>query len=496
MGERPQPPRPWGALIRREFVSTMRPKFLLLLCLAGMEICPICAILLLVSHRACGGCLPLPTLLGFYVVALMLYRYARRRAWGWPVYETLGVTAWMATLLLLSGLSLYVLPDRGGELWIPSLFRGALFSGFIPSPAFLTLLASVILWACGRRLARVSLDHSTVLGEFQFGMVLLLIVLLMDNLWSLGVPDLSYFTLGFFLLALLAMGVALAQGGTGWLFGSHRVPWLGFLFASICLVLAAALLMSWFITPDLLKLLLDLLMWLWQWVSTLFAKLIAFLMSLFPPERYEMPLPPVRSPLDRDPSLLAKMLRIPDSVRRVAGIMVATLWIIVFLVALWSLSTTLLRWLRRRLVGMEEVEVQPLKGAFLEDLVALVRFIFRKLAGLWRLLRRLCGQGRKGMPGPPEIATVREVYRRLLKWAARVGCPRHTAQTPREYLSFLMACFPEQHWELAFITQIYVQARYSLEQPTRSTVEILNACWQKVKRSRPQKGPKPVTIED
>ncbi|MBN1101980.1 MAG: DUF4129 domain-containing protein [Deltaproteobacteria bacterium] len=461
---------------------------MLYITIAGMEFCWLYGALLLVNERASGPSLAVPGLLGLYLIGFGLHRYLRRLGWGRLYIELLSLTAWMVCLLLLAGYPLYANLRLLDGFWVSDFFREtAPWKGF-PSPQFLTLVCGGALWWCGRRVAAIRTDHEIILSEFQFGIALLLILFFMDSQWSLQLPGLLPLTLAFFLFGLLGMSLAHARAGSGWFFSEHRAPWAGFVILSTCIVLAAGLLLSAMMRPDLLQLLVSLAKEAASFVGGLIVKLLSYLIGLFPPpEPYEVPLSGPPLAVDRDPSFVAKVLRIPESVRKVAGVFVASLWVILFTAALWSLSASILRWLRRRVVGMEGVELESLHGAFLHDLSALGRFILRRFATLWNLLLRILGRGRKAGTDPPEVVSVREVYRRLLRWGAKGGCPRNAAQTPREYLDVLIAWLPERRWEVAFITHQYVQARYSPLRPSRNAVERLNAVWTKLKSFRPGK---------
>jgi len=87
------------------------------------------------------------------------------------------------------------------------------------------------------------------------------------------------------------------------------------------------------------------------------------------------------------------------------------------LFTLWRVSSQMLGWLRRRLAGMAGVEMEPMPGAFRADMKALLKHLFARLLGFLMPSRR-------AKQVLPEIASVRQTYRHLLRWAAAAGYPR------------------------------------------------------------------------
>jgi hypothetical protein len=103
----------------------------------------------------------------------------------------------------------------------------------------------------------------------------------------------------------------------------------------------------------------------------------SFLGNLFSShEPIDLPAMPSIPPVPAEPPGWVKLIRLPEWVRRVGSIAMVTVWMILILAALWSVSSQILHWLRQRLEGMSEVEVEPMSGAFLDDLLHLVKGLF------------------------------------------------------------------------------------------------------------------------
>lgn len=169
----------------------------------------------------------------------------------------------------------------------------------------------------------------------------------------------------------------------------------------------------------------------------------------------------------------------PESVRRGLQSGWTILFLGLFLVALWRISSSIFSWLRRRLSGTGGAEYEAMPGAFRADLLSWLKRIVRRLLGI----RLLFPWGRKSGSIMPEAASVRELYRRFLRWAAAGGFPRRTSQTPHEYFHTLADLLPEVRQELAFITRQYVSARYGTVPQTEDELRQLRQSWHKVKQN-------------
>lgn len=94
--------------------------------------------------------------------------------------------------------------------------------------------------------------------------------------------------------------------------------------------------------------------------------------------------------------------------------------------------------------------------------------------------------GRTRMAGMQElpVGTIREIYRALLKHAARQGYERRQSETPYEFKGQLNRNLPSLEAPMATITDAYVVARYSGIQPEEQEVTRIRTLWQEI-ASRP-----------
>jgi hypothetical protein len=191
-----------------------------------------------------------------------------------------------------------------------------------------------------------------------------------------------------------------------------------------------------------------------------------------------------------EPSVFVKLFQIPESVRKVSGFIMACIWIGLILLALWRVSTQIFEWLRQRLANGEGAEVEPISGAFREDMIRLFKAVIKLLSKWMGLLGWPFGRAGRKRNMSPEAGTVREVYRQMLLWAASRGCPRDPSQTPHEYLKILLEWLPEGKGELGFLTDHYVNARYGPSLPARDGLGQVKAVWKELRRFRYPNSPK------
>lgn len=450
-----------------------------ILAIAGMEICWLYAVLAIVHTRACDQCLFVPGVFVFYPFAFGLHSFFLKAKANALFRHILSWFVWLISASLFTG---YI--ANGGSGIFYRIFELASF----PSPEFLTFAGAAILWGCGKRLSSMGGDDAIILSEFQFGVFILLVVFFLDSQLKLDVDGLMPLTMIFFFFALTGLPANILHGGPGLTSKGRRVGWFGIVVGVVCLVLAAGLLAASILKPELLNLLWSMVEAVGRFIARLIAKLFAFLASIFPePEAPRIQMPAPVAGIERDPSFIAKVLKIPESVRKVAALMVSTIWIVLFLAAIWSLSSGLIKWLLQRVVHPNGAEVETLSGAFREDLYALVKSLVRKMDRVLSILLGFFGIKRISKAATSETVSARAIYRQLLRWSARKGCSRHRAQTPREYLDVLSERLPGGDREFSLITSGYLEERYSPFPTAPAQLEQINASWKRLKSKRRRK---------
>ena len=463
-----------------------RRKGALYTAVAGMELCCFYSALGTVALMALRGFPPILWLLSFYPVAFV-YNSGLQASLRSRIY--LYGLCWFGWIIWLTALFKLQFLDESSFFdaqWVISCLRSIFQLQNALNAEQITLISSIVLWWCGRRLSLIQIESSTVLSEFQFSMAIFLIILFIESQWDGQTPRLVPVILAFFLFSLFGMAAAHGQDARGWITSIYRNHWLGFLLFYVVLIMGAGLFLGAVIKPDLLKIMVSSLKTAWEWVASIISELIAFLINLFPGFD-QGALPPVGpKPIpEMEPSAFVKLFRIPESVRKVSGFVMACIWIALILLALWRVSTQIFQWLRQRLANGEGAEVEPISGAFREDLIRLFKAVIKLLSKWMGLLGWPFGRaaGRRNLS--PAARTAREVYRQMLLWAASRGCPRDPSQTPHEYLKRLLEWLPEGKGELGFLTDHYVNARYGPSVPTRDGLERMMAGWKKLRRCRP-----------
>jgi len=463
----------------------------LYLTVAAMEGCWLYTLLVLLNKQVADGKLSLLGLLPLYPLAFIYNSLLAR--WRMPrlVWHCLSWLAWLVVMLLMVKIQLFSDSALTNPVWLLAVPRAVaeMFDTF--RPELLILLSTAVFWSLGRRLAHLRVNFATVVTEFQFGLIVLLITFFFAYQFGVVPANSVYLALCFFLFTLVGVSVAHALEGTSWLSGLRQGHWSGLLLISISLVLILGLIISAVVTPDLLKMLWAAIVWLGGIVLGLIMKVLTFLASLLPlPEPGELP-PELAGPQIGAPREF-KMWTIPEPVSQGLRWGWGVLMLGIILVALWRISSDIFGWLRRRLSGTAEAEFEPLPGAFKTDLLSMLKRILFKLFG-WRLTHWL--RVRSGAV-LPEVASVRQVYRQLLRWAASGGYPRHISQTPHEYLYTLINLLPEAQVELTFVTQQYVEVRYGTSLSTKDKLYQLRQSWHRIRQNHLKRASAELTKEE
>ncbi len=454
---------------------------ILYLIIMGMDCCWLYALLILLNKQVTDGHLSIPWLLLLYPLAFIFNKLLQRLRLSKVYLYAVNGLVWAIGMLLMVKTQLYSGLGLFEPAWLLALPQA--LSRIIQTlePEILLLGGSIVLWWLGWRLARLRVTFTTSVTEFQFGLAILLIVFFSASQLGVQLANSVLIALVFFLFALAGMALARSLEGAGWLTGSYQGLWSGLLLAGIGLILILGLLIGSVVTPDFLQLILIPFKWLWGMVL----KAITFLASLFPePEPVELPpalVMPEMLPPEAEEGF--KMWTMPESVRSGLRLGWGVLFFGLILVALWRVSSQIFGWLRRKLTPAE-AEVEPLPGAFRADLQGLLKRIMLKLLGFrlpfWRQ--------KKLEPLSSETASIRQIYRQLLRWAASSGWPRHLSQTPHEYLHTLENLLPVAQQELRFITEQYVSVRYSPRSPTEKELYQFRRSWYQLRQNR-LKGP-------
>jgi hypothetical protein len=447
--------------------------------LIGMEGCWLYALIALLNSRAVNGWLSVLGILVLLPVAFIFNLLLRRLRW--PRFCVLVVSwlGWVVGMLLMVKIQLFGGLPLSDPQWLLAVPRAITRMLYAFGPELLILLMTAVIWWLGRRLASRAGNFPTTVSEFQFGLIMLVFIVLIALGLKTKLDSPMPIAITFFLLALLGMSVSHALAGTSWLSGLHQGHWSGLLLAAIGVVLILGLLIAWVVTPDLLQMLWAAIKAAWGFIWSLIVKLLLFIASLFP-QTEPAELPPMPVTPETEPDEVFKMWTMPEWLKSVTKLLMTILWVGLLLAAIWRISSDIFRWLRRKLAGMAGAEFEPLPGAFRADLLGFLKRVLSRLLGL-----KLPFRSRKGQAAlPAEVASVRQVYRQLLRWAAAGGYPRQLSQTPDEYRGKLAGLLPAEAGDaLDLVTQRYMRVRYGAFLHTSDELKELSEAWHRLKQT-------------
>ncbi len=415
----------------------------------GVEAAWFYALISILNTKIAGGPVNVYLLLVFLPSAFILNKLIQKLRWHVFFALTGSWLVWAVFTLILTKIQLYADAPWLGSDWLLAI------PGSIPLileefPAeVLVLITTPFLWWLGQRLAYMKLSFHASIAEFQFGLVMLLFTFLIGTGLGVTLSDAVPVAMFFFAFALLGMAVAHARENSAWSLAVFRAHWPGLVVLSIGAVLAGGLILGVVMSPGLLQGLIAVVKWAWG----MFIKFMEYLASLIPPQP-PVELPPGMSPLpSMPPEEPLNIFSLSETWRKILQILLAVSLGGTFLVAVWRTTMSIVEWFRRRLAAASGGEYERLDEAFSQDIISLLKsligFLFHRHG--WR----------RGKKIPQDAATVRQVYRQLLRWAADHGYPKRAWETPYEYLSgALAALVPEKESGLSLSTDQYVKTRY------------------------------------
>ncbi len=323
-------------------------------------------------------------------------------------------------------------------------------------PEFLVVLGNCTFFWRGWSLSKEKTAFSLLSKYFQFGFMMLLLVLFICHLADVSLPNVAILIVIFSSLVLVGFGLARSAENNN---VQDKIVKSSsqFLLIVVTLIVLLGLFIGSFVTPELLHLILTVL----KWIGNKIAAVVIFLVNLFPYDTTSNIAPPgeTLSPSPREEIIdLSKILHIPVHVRIIGQKIFVSLFMIGILVAVYRVFVDVWRWLRRH--DTANVTVESLHGNFLADLLSSLLHLFRYFLNILLSMRKFL-RHRAIVEQPHEINSVRQIYRNLLHWGAAGGYSRHTSQTPYEYLETMREILPvNEQAMLSQITDAYIVARY------------------------------------
>ena len=455
-------------------MKSIGQKVVLTTTVVALEGCWLYTLVYMLNVLIAEGRLNVPGLLPLYLLAFGTNWLWRRLGWPRAIRGALNVTGGVVFTLLAVKIQLFGHLPLADAMWLASLGEAFTNIFYGLSPEMVLLVGGGVLWWFGQRMASLPMAFATAVREFQFGLIVLLILLFIVYGMEIQLSHTILVVTIFFAASLLSLSIAHAQENkqsTEFYHGN----WLGILLMSISAIILLGLAIGSVITPDLLQLVVAGLTWLWG----LIVKGITFIASLFPQSDITPgEVLPGAGPMPVEEPDYTKLFVLPEVVRKGLRFGWSVLMIGMLLVFLWRISEQIFTWLRTRLGSTGNAEYESLSGAFWTDIQLLFQRIFRWILKILRwptLLRK-----RKTVE-PKEITSIRQLYQQLLRWAVKAGLPRPVFQTAYEYLDVLQEKMPAYRDTLQYVTGKYVSARYGHVTPSVEELDQLKQSWHNLK---------------
>ena len=455
-------------------MKSIGQKVVLTTTVVALEGCWLYTLVYMLNVLIAEGRLNVPGLLPLYLLAFGTNWLWRRLGWPRAIRGALNITGGVVFTLLAVKIQLFGHLPLADAMWLAALGEAFTNIFYGLSPEMVLLVGGGVLWWFGQRMASLPMAFATAVREFQFGLIVLLILLFIVYGMEIQLSHTILVVTIFFAASLLSLSIAHAQENkqsTEFYHGN----WLGILLMSISAIILLGLAIGSIITPDLLQLVVAGLTWLWG----LIVKGITFIASLFPQSDITPgEVLPGAGPMPVEEPDYTKLFVLPEVVRKGLRFGWSVLMIGMLLVFLWRISEQIFTWLRTRLGSTGNAEYESLSGAFWTDIQLLFQRIFRWILKILRwptLLRK-----RKTVE-PKEITSIRQLYQQLLRWAAKAGLPKPVFQTAYEYLDVLQEKMPAYRDTLQYVTGKYVSARYGHVTPSVEELDQLKQSWHNLK---------------
>jgi hypothetical protein len=399
-------------------------------------------------------------------------------------------------LLMSTGLILRYHVYGGTELkglgWLVDMVRSLSDLTVIMPVGWVAVMFLIFLWWRAISLARRSFSSESVGFSFRGGIVLLVAITFLVNIYTN--EDIVPFVAPYFFFSLIAVALARVESVSrtpnstqarfsGYWIGStvaavtlltlvglgvavvfygggldQVLDWLSPLFELLFIILAALGVLLLLLVEQLIALLhIDM-----NAIRALFEDVFSTLGQAFSPPQF--------LPADQgDPESTLQILSIAQTVTMIA--------IPLVIVALVILATWYRSQRRSREDGDESRESLLRDGVLGRGLRALVQAGRDRLADLADLVEQY-GLGTRLL----SAISIRRIYANVVRLATRAGYPRNPAQTPHEYLELLYEALPGSEEEVRLITSAYTSAHYGQVPETREELERIRACWRQVQR--------------
>jgi hypothetical protein len=381
----------------------------------------------------------------------------------------------------------------GAADWLLMPFRNV---GVAPSKvplSWVTIMVLIYLWVRAIHLANRSLSAEQVGFSFRSGVVILVVVALLVQVFT--ALDASGFVIAYFFFALVAVALARVEEVSR-LPNSTRVPfssfWIGSTVGAVAVLVVLGMAVALFLTGGGLERLLRLLAPLLHLVQIVVAGVgmllvmfIEWLLGLFSLDLGELgaqlrealsqlelmePPPPMPPPESGDQAWLI--------ISRVLQVLVTVVLPVIIVSSILVFTWRRMRQRSREEGGEESRESLLSAGVVANSLQSFLQDGLQRLGELAGLVRRF-GPGARFLAA----VSIRRIYSNMVQMATDAGYPRDKTQTPYEYLAALREAFPASETEFTTITEAYVNAHYGQVPDSYEELQRIRDCWERA-RSR------------
>jgi hypothetical protein len=360
--------------------------------------------------------------------------------------------------------------------------------------SWVTIMLLIYLWARAIHLANRSLSVEQVGFSFRSGVVLLVIVTFLIQVFT--ALDASGFVIAYFFFALIAVALARVEEVSR-LPNSTRAPfsgfWIGSTVGAVAVLVVLGTALALFLTSGGLERLLRLFAPLLQVVQTIIVAVGMLLVMVFEwvLGLFKLDLTELGAQMREAISELGLLLEPPPPMPPPEGgsqaweIITRALQVLITVVLPVVIVSSILvfTWRRMRQRNAEEGGEESHESLLSAGVVANSLQSFLQ-DGLQRL-GELAGLVRRFGPGTRFLAAVsiRRIYGNMVQMATEAGYPRDKTQTPYEYLATLHKAFPASEAEFTIITEAYVSAHYGQVPDSSEELQRIRDCWERA-RSR------------
>lgn len=362
--------------------------------------------------------------------------------------------------------------------------------------SWVTIMLLIYLWARAIHLANRSLSTDQVGFSFRSGVLILVLVAFLLQMFT--ALDASGFVMAYFFFSLVAVALARVEEVSR-LPNSTQVPfssfWIGSTVGAVAVLVLLGAAVALFFTGGGLDRILRLLSPLLRVaqavviaVGTLLVMLVEWVLGLFSLDLMELG-GQLREALSQLGQLLEPPpVTPPEGESQAWLVMTRALQIFVTVVLPAIIVSAILLFTWRRLRHRGENERADESRESLLSTGTLTGSLQSALQDGLERLGELAGMMRRFGPGARFLAavTIRRIYGNMVRMAEDAGYPRGKAETPYEYLATLRQAFPASEADISTITEAYVNAHYGQVPDSEEEVQRIRDCWERT-RSRESK---------